>query len=83
MFKKVPFIRTQIIVDKIPQEMIEKTLDIYSEACETIEKAGDDINNYPKNENDCFSFGRMCPYYAICKHGNKEFVIDCGRKTEE
>lgn len=83
VFKKEPKIHTQIIIDTIPDSQIEKTFDIFANVCETIEAAGDDISNYPKNESSCFAFGKTCPYYGLCKYNNSEHLIDCKPKDDK
>jgi hypothetical protein len=82
VFKKVPFIRTQVIKDTINDTIIEKTFDIYENLCNNLSEAGDDIENYPHNWNSCFDFGKLCPYYSLCKHGNKDHLIDCSKPKE-
>lgn len=84
VFKKEPKIRTQIIKDTIPEQILGKTFDIYGEIVHNISAAGDDIDNYPKNMDSCFDFGKLCPYYSICKHNNYDNnLISCKKPKEE
>ena len=80
---KEPRTRTQVIKDTIPVSTIEKTLDIYGQLCESIEAAGDNIENYPQNWDSCFDYGKVCAYYSICKHNNSEHLIDCKKPIKE
>lgn len=83
VFKKEPKIRTQLIKGVVAEETIEKTLDIYANLCHNLSVAGDNINNFPKNESSCFSFGKICPYYQICKYNNYDNLIDCSKKENK
>jgi hypothetical protein len=81
VFKKEPKIHTQIVKDVINNTIIEKTFDIYAKVCENISAAGSEKDNYPQNWNSCFEYGKICPYYQICKHNSKGNLISC--KKEE
>lgn len=78
IFKKEPKIKTQIIKGIIPEEMFQKTFDIYEKACYTISN-----NEFERNFNSCFDYGKLCPYYSLCKHNNSDHLIDCKSKDKE
>lgn len=65
IFKKQPIIHTQILKNTVKEETFKKTFDEF-------EKTVYDISaeKFEKNFDACFSFGKMCPYYTLCKHGN-------------
>lgn len=64
VYKKAPIIHTQLIKDTIPEEKFVAVLDSFADTIDNI-IAG----KFPKNEDACFSFGKLCPYAGICKYG--------------
>lgn len=72
VFKKAPKIRTQLLLGKVSEETIKKTLDEFADTMDNITAAGDDIENYPCNFDSCFNYGRKCCYYSLCKYGKIE-----------
>lgn len=83
VFKKEPIIKTQIVKDQVSDETIEKTFDIYEKIVHNISASGENKENYPQNWNSCFEYGKLCPYYSICKHNNSDHLIKCSPKKEE
>jgi hypothetical protein len=83
VFKKAPVIKTQIIKSTINDAILEKTFDIYANVVHNIVAAGEVKENYPQNTDSCFSFGKTCPYYSICKYNNSEHLIDCSVKEDK
>jgi hypothetical protein len=83
VFKKPPIIHTQVVKDTVPEELLQKTFDIYANVCDNIQNAGTDIENYPKNTNSCFEFGKLCPYYQLCKYNENNNLISCKPKDGE
>lgn len=63
LFKKVPHIRTSVIKDTIPESTFDKTFDNFEKVCYSIER-----EEFPKNEDSCFAFGKMCEYFVYCKY---------------
>ena len=60
-----PTIDTQLIVDKVSEEMQTKVLNTASEV-------NNKIHNkvFVKNEKQCYNwFGNKCPYFDLCKNG--------------
>lgn len=64
--KKEPKIRTQIIKDTIPERNVQKTFDEFEKVVHNI--SGE---VFKKNYDACFQYGRMCPYFALCKSNGK------------
>ncbi len=56
--------KTQIILDKIPEEKKEQVLEKF---ISTLDKIKD--NQFDKNIKSCFSFGKKCSFYSHCHHG--------------
>lgn len=75
VFKKEPKIKTQIIKDIIPEKMLQKTFDTYEKVCYSVSN-----NEFEKNTNSCFAFGKACPYYQLCKYNNPTGLV---KKTDE
>lgn len=64
--KREPKVRVHFIEGEITEEQLDKTFDEIAEATLAI-KQGD----YPKNEDNCFKFGK-CDYYNLCHYGSKK-----------
>lgn len=62
VYKKEPFMRTQLILDVMPEETLEKTFDKATEICYSVSN-----NEFPENMDNCFQWGRKCPYYNYCR----------------
>jgi hypothetical protein len=60
-------VKWKMVVDKIEESVTQSTFEYMEETGGKI-KAG----LFPKNEKACWSFGKLCPYYSICKHGSKK-----------
>jgi DNA-binding XRE family transcriptional regulator len=70
VFKKAPNIRSSVIKDQVSEETLQKTFDLFENTVYSIEKG-----SFDQNWDSCFAFGRMCEYYAICKHGSYDHVV--------
>jgi hypothetical protein len=70
-YEKAPHIRTNIVKDQVSEATMQQVFETYEKIVEEISEAGDLVQNYPKNESNCFAFGKMCPYYTMCKHNKK------------
>lgn len=79
IYKSKPHIRTQIILDTVPESTMQKTFDQFEEVVHNI-----DEGLFKKNFDSCFQFGRACPYYALCKSNgnNMNNLIKLGEKTD-
>lgn len=73
--KKVPRIRANIVKGVISEQNVQKTFDKFEETMYSIEQ-----KKFVKNESACFSYGRMCEFYAICKHNSYSSVIKLDKK---
>jgi hypothetical protein len=76
LFKREPFIRTQLIKGEIPEKTFEKTLDSFEKTCYSIESG-----QFEQNWNSCFAFGRMCEYFKLCKYDDKTDLVKLPEKT--
>jgi hypothetical protein len=67
--KREPRLRSQILRDKIPQENVDKVFDKISDVFYNIqdEKFEKVFEQEGKDKNDCFHYGRKCPYYDYCR----------------
>ncbi len=70
VYAKAPVIHTQILKDVIPEAIFAQTFTEFEEVVYSINTGA-----FEKNFKSCFSFGRMCQFYAICKHNNYEGLI--------
>lgn len=59
-----------IIVDEIPDEQIEQAFNKVDKALNAIKN-----NEFPKNTKSCYSFGKRCSYWDLCKNGNAKGLI--------
>lgn len=78
LYKKNGPIRATIIRDEIPEETFSHTFAQY-------EKVLDNINAevFDKNFNSCFEYGRMCPYFKLCKHKNADGLVSVKKENKE
>jgi len=60
--KREPKTRTSIIKDKMPKEMVDKTFETLTEVFHKISE-----ENFEKNLDACYQYGRKCPYYNYCR----------------
>ena len=62
--EKIPYIKHQILVDNVDEEKKDLHFDEMCGILESIEKA-----EFPQimEDNNCFQFGRKCPYYDYCR----------------
>lgn len=63
--KKKPAVQISIIIDTIPEEIIDKTMTQFETVLENIKQA-----HFPKNEKNCFNVYGKCPYYNYCHEGS-------------
>jgi len=68
--KKSPRVRTSIIKDEINEEQKNKTFDSISEVYYNIKE-----ENFYKNTDNCFQYGRPCEYYKLCYYGDKKDLV--------
>lgn len=68
--------KTQVILDKIPEEKKEQVLEKF---VSTLDKIKD--NQFGKNIKSCYSFGRRCEFYTHCHKGY--FSPDIYQETKE
>lgn len=65
--KKDPRARTQLIIDKISEDIIDRTFEDYESVLNGIQN-----KEFKKNYNSgCFQFGQVCPYYGYCRSNGK------------
>jgi hypothetical protein len=61
--KREPKTRTQLIIDKLPENTIDETFNSYNNVLEGITSS-----SFEKNyDSGCFFFGKPCSYYAYCR----------------
>lgn len=77
VFKKKPQIRTQLIKSVIPEETFQKVFDIYEKVCYDIES-----EKFSHNWDSCFAFGRMCPYYKLCKYNKIDGLVKLPKRDK-
>jgi PD-(D/E)XK nuclease superfamily len=63
LYKKAPIIHTQIVKDTISEEKFVTTLESFADTIDNV-IAG----KFPKNEDACFAYGKLCPFAGICKY---------------
>jgi hypothetical protein len=78
LYKNVPTIRIQVIRDTIPEETFAATFTEYDNALYNVKN-----EVFEKNFKACFEFGRVCPYYKLCKYGKKDGLIQIPPKVED
>jgi len=71
IYAKIPKIHTQILRDDITEATFAETFAHFEEALYSI-STGD----FEQNFKSCFDYGRLCPYFALCKHNNAEGLVD-------
>lgn len=64
--KKEPKVRTQIIKGKIKEKLLTSTFERVGDVLENIRE-----KKFEKNFDACFQYGRMCPYFQLCKYNKK------------
>jgi hypothetical protein len=75
--KRDPKVRAELIFGKVSEEQIEKHFQEIDYILSQIK-----TENFDKNENNCFSYGKPCPFYEIC-HNNKYDGLVRTKKVEE
>lgn len=69
--RKLPKVNIEVIIDTIPEEMIQEAFDRFDYVLENV-KAG----NFPKNENSCINIYGKCTYYDYCKYGSTKGLVE-------
>lgn len=64
-----------MIVDEVPEEQVEKAFEKVDAALKGIK-----AEEFPTNQKACFSFGRKCEYWNLCKKGDSSGLIKKERK---
>lgn len=62
--------RYQFFIDVIPAEKENKVFEKYQDTLYNINSCMQ-TNEFDKNSDSCFAFGRKCDYYNLCKYGKK------------
>lgn len=65
LYAKGPRIRTQILRAEISEATFADTFAGFEDALYSIS-----TGEFDKNLKSCFDYGRMCPFFSICKHNN-------------
>lgn len=71
LYKKPPYIRTQIIRSEVVPENVDRTFNKIQEAYEGI-KSGTFTKNFASR---CYFYGSPCPYYKKCHFGNEKDLV--------
>lgn len=77
VFKKDPKIHIDIIKDTIPEETYVKTFDKFDQTVYNIEQGW-----FEKNWKACYTFGRRCEYFNLCKNGDSTGLVRLKPKIE-
>lgn len=75
LYAKGPKIRTQVLKADIAEEQFSSTFADYENVVYSIS-----TGSFEKNFKSCFSYGRMCAFFGLCKYKNAEGLI---KKIEE
>lgn len=79
LFSKVPGqIRVSILKDIIPEATFAETFANFENVLHNV-----NTGCFEKNLSSCFSFGRMCPYFSLCKYGNADGLINMKAPVQE
>lgn len=70
IYKKAPIIHTQILKADLGEAIFAQTFSDFEQTVYNI-----NTGVFEKNFKACFSYGRLCPFFAKCKHGNSEGLI--------
>ena len=65
--KKLPAVQISVIIDTIPEDIINNTLNQFEEVLVGIKSA-----QFPKNFDNCVNKFGKCPYYNYCHEGSTE-----------
>jgi RecB family exonuclease len=66
--KREPRTRTNLIIDEIPEKLLDETFQMYDNVLEGIQNEEFD-KNY---ESGCYFYGKPCPYFRYCKSNGKK-----------
>jgi hypothetical protein len=58
------------VIDTVPEEQVEAAFNKVDTALRGIKS-----ESFPPNEKACFSFGRKCEFYNLCKYNNDSGII--------
>lgn len=75
VIRKDKTIRYQFIVDTIPNDFSKKVFDDLSKGLYNMK-----MGIYEKNDKACFSFGRKCDYWNLCKNGSYNGLLKREKK---
>lgn len=64
-----------MVIDTIPEENVEKAFNKVDDVLRSIKR-----EEFPKNEKSCFSYGKKCDYWGICKNNSMYGLIEKKRK---
>lgn len=78
LYKRGDKVRTTIIRDSIPEATFADTFEQFEKAIYNI-----GAGKFEKNFQSCFNFGRLCPYFRLCKHGKKDGLISVKKENKE
>lgn len=78
VFAKAPKIRTQIIRDEVLEETFDRTFAQFEDVLYNIS-----TGTFEKNFKSCFEYGRICPYFRLCKHNSKDGLINLKEEREK
>jgi len=67
--KKEPKARTKVILDKPPEELIQKTFDEFDDVLYNIKQG-----NFPCLSPNCDAYGQTCCYKKYCESGGKDLT---------
>lgn len=65
VYRRLPFVHTQVIRNIIPEETFVKTFDNFEKMVYSVQS-----EKFEKNEDSCFAFGKRCEYWDLCKKGS-------------
>lgn len=76
VYKKEPFIRTQVIRGTIPESKVDEAFDNITEVMYNIKE-----EKFEKNFDDkCYSYGRPCEFYSYCRTGDLKNLVYSEKK---
>jgi hypothetical protein len=70
--------RTQVLRDTIAEETFSQTFAQYEDVLHNV-----NAGCFEKNFKACFEYGRMCPYFKLCKHGKADGLIKLPSKEDD
>lgn len=67
---KAPKVRVSVIKDTVPEKMLQITFDNYEKVVHNVS-----AEKFERNWDNCFAFGKVCPFYRLCKHNSSEGLV--------